>query len=112
MLFAIRTTFFLYHFMFFLSIYFSMKISEKVFRKYVTNIIICVLIVACAFIYVSGYRITKNIWWKMILIDIYRMVIGFAGSVFWISFWKEITSLIANLSNPLLGGSTTTISGL
>ena len=55
-----------------------------------------------AFIYVSGYRITKNIWWKMILIDIYRMVIGFAGSVFWISFWKEITSLIKGYHFPIL----------
>lgn len=54
------------------------------------------------FIYVSGYRITKNIWWKMILIDIYRMVIGFVGSIFWISLWKELLSVIKGYRFPLL----------
>ena len=30
----------------------------------------------------------------MLLIDFYRMIIGFAGSIFWIAFWKEMVSLV------------------
>lgn len=55
-----------------------------------------------AFIYVSGYRITKNIWWKMILIDLYRMIIGFVGSIFWISFFREITIHFKKYKFPIL----------
>lgn len=55
-----------------------------------------------AFIYVSGYHITKNVWWKMILIDLYRMIIGFSGSLFWISFWKEIISIVKGYKFPIL----------
>ena len=55
-----------------------------------------------AFIYVSGYRITKNIWWKMIIIDLYRMIIGFVGSVFWISFFRELTLCFNSYKFPIL----------
>ena len=55
-----------------------------------------------AFIYVSGYRITKNIWWKMLIIDIYRTTIGFAGCIFFISLWRKIVSLTKNYTFPVL----------
>ncbi len=55
-----------------------------------------------AFIYVSGYRITKNIWYHMLIIDVYRFVIGLIGSLMIISFWSLIASKIKNYSFPIL----------
>lgn len=54
-----------------------------------------------AFIYVSGYRITKNIWYKQLIIDIYRTVIGFAGSIFFILLFKLLTKLLPKYQFPL-----------
>lgn len=54
-----------------------------------------------AFIYVSGYRITKNIWYKQLIIDIYRTVIGFAGSIFFILLFKLLTKSLPKYQFPL-----------
>lgn len=55
-----------------------------------------------AFIYVSGYRITKNIWYHMLIIDIYRFVIGLFGSVFIICLWKVIIDSVKKYKFPVL----------
>jgi len=55
-----------------------------------------------ALIYVGGYRITKNIWWQMLAIDLYRTAIGFAGSLFWISLFDNIRILFKNYTFPVL----------
>ena len=36
------------------------------------------------FIFVSGYRITNAAAWKMIAVDLYRMIVGFAGAGFFL----------------------------
>ncbi len=55
-----------------------------------------------AFIYVSGYRITKNVWYHMLIIDIYRFVIGLVGSLFMICLWKTVTNLVKKYNFPVL----------
>ncbi len=47
-----------------------------------------------AFIYVSGYRLGKNIWYLQLAIDAYRFVIGLAGSLFFVCLWERITGSI------------------
>ena len=55
-----------------------------------------------ALIYVGGYRITKNIWWQMLIIDIYRMIIGFVGSLFWIILFAIIRECFRDYKFPVL----------
>ncbi len=55
-----------------------------------------------ALIYVGGYRITKNIWWQMLFIDIYRTIIGFVGSVFWILFFMKLKDMLKGYKFPIL----------
>lgn len=55
-----------------------------------------------AMIYVSGYRITKNIWWQMLIIDLYRFTIGLIGSMFFIFLFSKITSIFKNYKFPIL----------
>lgn len=70
--------------------------------SFISFIILFAFYKSNALIYVSGYRITKNIWWQMIIIDVYRMFIGFVGSIFWISLWKELTLIFKNYKFPIL----------
>ena len=55
-----------------------------------------------AFIYVSGYRITKNIWYMQLIIDAYRFIIGLVGGVFFILLWRLITRKVKNYTFPVL----------
>ncbi len=55
-----------------------------------------------ALIYVGGYRITKNIWWQMLIIDIYRMIIGFVGSIFWICLFGVLKERLPDYKFPVL----------
>lgn len=42
------------------------------------------------FIYVSGYRVSRTGFIKKVILDTYRMVIGFAGSTFFMILWDRI----------------------
>lgn len=42
------------------------------------------------FIYVSGYRVSRAGFVKKVILDAYRMVIGFAGSAFFMILWDRI----------------------
>ena len=59
----------------------------------VSGIIFCILFLFYrrrAFIYVSGYRITKDVWYIQLVTDIYRFAIGLAGCVFFVCLWAVI----------------------
>lgn len=54
------------------------------------------------FIYRSGYRISRATWFKQIVIDMYRMIIGFAGSSFFIVLLDLIVKKSGSYSWPVL----------
>lgn len=82
---------------------------SKVYERLPLTVLLCGLVFIIlflpyrreAFIYVSGYRITRNIWYKQLIIDIYRTVIGFAGSIFFILLFKLLTKLLPKYKFPL-----------
>ena len=54
------------------------------------------------FIYLSGYKlIGKNVG-RQLLIDGYRMLVGFAGSDFFILLWREILTIFNKYHFPIL----------
>ncbi len=55
-----------------------------------------------SFVYVSGYRITKGIWYVQLIRDIYRFMIGLIGSICAISICDIVTWLIKGYSFPVL----------
>ena len=55
-----------------------------------------------AFIYVSGYRITKDIWYKQFATDAYRFVVGMAGCLFFICLWTLIIKVVKGYRFPVL----------
>lgn len=55
-----------------------------------------------AFIYRSGYRISRATLFIQIAIDMYRMIIGFVGSLFFIMLWDMIINKISGYSWPVL----------
>lgn len=55
-----------------------------------------------AFIYVSGYRITKDIWYKQLVTDVYRFFIGMVGCLFFICLWTLILKAVKGYRFPLL----------
>lgn len=75
---------------------------------------ICVLISAAVFgalfifynmntfIYVSHYRISRATLISQTITDVYRMVIGFAGSIFFILLFMSIIKLIPDYKFPVL----------
>jgi len=54
------------------------------------------------FIYRSGYRISRATLFKQIAVDMYRMIIGFAGSGMVIIFWDIVVSKMSSYKWPLL----------
>ena len=54
------------------------------------------------FIYVSGYRVSRTGFIRQLLIDTYRMLIGFAGSTFFMILWDRITELCKDYKWPVL----------
>lgn len=55
-----------------------------------------------SFVYVSGYRITKGIWYVQLIRDIYRFIIGLIGSIAVISICDLIKKYIKGYSFPVL----------
>lgn len=55
-----------------------------------------------AFIYLSGYKLSRATWLSQGIVDMYRMVIGFAGSLFFIMLFDRIVSLTGNYKWPVL----------
>ena len=55
-----------------------------------------------AFIYLSGYKLSKATWLSQGVVDMYRMVIGFAGSLFFIILFDRIVILAGNYKWPIL----------
>lgn len=55
-----------------------------------------------AFIYRSGYRISRATWLKQIVLDMYRMIIGFAGSGFFIVLFDLVVKKSGNYKWPVL----------
>lgn len=55
-----------------------------------------------AFIYLSGYKLTKATLISQSVVDMYRMFIGFAGSLFFILFWHQIIRVSGNYKWPVL----------
>ena len=55
-----------------------------------------------SFVYVSGYRITKGIWYVQLIRDIYRFIIGMTGSICVISICDLIRRYIKGYSFPVL----------
>ena len=55
-----------------------------------------------AFIYLTGYRLSKANWYKQIVIDIYRFVIGLVGSVFFMILWDRLTEIFKSYKWPVL----------
>lgn len=55
-----------------------------------------------AFIYRSGYRLSKATLIKQTVTDMYRMVIGYAGSGFFILLFAKLTSMTQKYSWPVL----------
>lgn len=55
-----------------------------------------------AFIYVSGYRITKDVWYKQFATDVYRFAIGMAGCLFFICLWSLILKAVKGYRFPVL----------
>lgn len=55
-----------------------------------------------AFIYLSGYKLSASTFISQFVVDMYRMVIGFIGSLFWILFWDMVTKRTESYSWPVL----------
>ncbi len=55
-----------------------------------------------AFIYVSGYRITKDVWYIQLITDVYRFAVGLAGCIFFICLWRVVLSGVKGYAFPLL----------
>jgi len=55
-----------------------------------------------AFIYLSGYKLTTDIWYKQLIVDLYRMIIGFVGSGFFIILFDMLTEAFKNYKWPVL----------
>lgn len=54
------------------------------------------------FIYRSGYRISRATLFKQTAVDMYRMIIGFVGSGFFIVLWDIIINKVSNYKWPVL----------
>lgn len=55
-----------------------------------------------AFIYRSGYRLSRATLIKQTVIDMYRMIIGFVGSIFFILLFDKLTRLLPGYKWPVL----------
>ena len=55
-----------------------------------------------AFIYLSGYKLTKDTMYKQMIVDIYRMIIGFVGSGFFIILFDMLTEAFKSYKWPVL----------
>lgn len=44
-----------------------------------------------SFIYLTGYKLVGKPVGRQLWIDLYRMLVGFAGSLFWVLLWQGIT---------------------
>lgn len=55
-----------------------------------------------AFIYLSGYKLTRATLVSQAVVDMYRMLIGFAGSLFFILLWDQIVKLTKGYKWPIL----------
>lgn len=55
-----------------------------------------------AFIYLSGYKLSRETWLSQSVVDMYRMIIGFAGSIFFILFFDRAVSLTGRYKWPIL----------
>lgn len=81
------------------------KTGEKICSLYRRRAYICILFSGLffgilfllyrerAFIYLSGYKLTRETLISQFIVDMYRMIIGFAGSLFFILLWHQITVL-------------------
>lgn len=47
-----------------------------------------------SFIYLSGYKLIGREPLRQLLIDAYRMLVGFAGSIFFLLFWYNVTKYL------------------
>lgn len=55
-----------------------------------------------AFIYLSGYKLSRATWLSQGVVDMYRMLIGFAGSVFFILLFDRLVSAAGKYKWPVL----------
>lgn len=54
------------------------------------------------FIYLSGYRVSRTGFVRQVALDIYRMIIGFAGSAFFMILFDRITERFSDYKWPIL----------
>lgn len=55
-----------------------------------------------AFIYLSGYKLTRDAFISQFIVDVYRMIIGFAGSGFFILLFDQLVKLTKSYKWPVL----------
>ena len=55
-----------------------------------------------AFIYLTGYRLVRSNWYKQIVIDVYRFVIGLVGSAFFMMLWDRLVEKAGDYKWPVL----------
>ncbi len=55
------------------------------------------------FIFVSGYRITNATPWKMMVVDMYRMIVGFAGAGFFLLLFDHLIRMFRPYRFYILG---------
>lgn len=77
--------------------------ERKPFCLFVFSAIFAVLVCLFndkMFIYKSGYVITNAVWYKMVAVDVYRLLVGLAGSLFFMMLLEQIFGgTINRLSN-------------
>ena len=55
-----------------------------------------------AFIYLTGYRLSKANWYKQLLVDVYRFVIGLIGSMFFMMLFDRLVEAFKSYKWPVL----------
>ena len=86
------------------------SVKETYEKKPVMWLVIFGIIFAClfvfyderAFIYLTGYRLSRANWYKQIVIDVYRFVIGLFGSLFFMTLFDRLVEAFKSYKWPVL----------
>lgn len=55
-----------------------------------------------AFIYLTGYRLSRANWYKQLVVDVYRFVIGLVGSLFFMMLFDRLVEAFKSYRWPVL----------